>query len=243
MPKLSVIIPVYNEADRLQSVFARLMTSPCPIEREWIAVDDGSQDGSVALLRQLSKAHSIRLLEQPRNMGKGAAVRRGIAAATGNLILIQDADLEYDPADVPKLLEPLLQNQADAVYGSRWLGRPVGHGQSELANRWLTWLSNRLSGRAVSDMETCYKIFRSDLIKSMQLRSNRFEIETELTAYLAKTNARLVEVPINYRPRTARDGKKIGWRDGVQAIGSIIRFNLITPAHRAFKNLPERYRQ
>ncbi len=241
--KLSVIVPVYNEARQLAEVIDFLFTSPCPITREWIFVDDFSTDNSREILRKLQKKYSFRLIEQEKNAGKGAAVIRGIQEATGDLIMIQDADFEYDHYDVPFLLEPLLQNRADVVYGSRFKrNTPQVHRTYHFfVNRFLTALSNWLSGIYLTDMETCYKIFRADLLKSMKLKSNRFGIEVELTAYLAKTSARIFELPISYYPRTRLQGKKINWKDGVAALNHLIRFNLRTSFQDAFENLPTRY--
>lgn len=245
MPTLTVIVPVYNEAREIERVVEALLASPCPIEREWILVDDGSSDGSADKVRALGERHGLRTITKPVNAGKGAAVRDGIAAATGDFILVQDADFEYDPADVPRLLQPLLDDRADVVYGSRFRReRPQVHRTFHyLVNRFLTALSNLLSGIYLSDMETCYKVFRADVLKPMRLRSDRFGFEVEVTAYLAKTSARTFELPISYYPRTRLAGKKIGWRDGVAALGHLVRFNLLTSREQAFRGLPERYRR
>ncbi len=241
--KLSVIIPVYNEGAYLRKVLEYLFQSPCPVEREWIVIDDGSRDGSYEVLQGLQAEHDFRLLRQTPNQGKGAAVIRGIKEASGDLILIQDADFEYDPRDVPRLLEPLLNNQADAVYGSRFKKSALGVHRTYhyFANRFLTLVSNILSGIYLTDMETCYKILRSDLAKAMNLHASRFGIEVELTAYLAKTRARIRELPIGYYPRSRLQGKKIGWKDGLAALYLLARCNILTPFSRAFTDLPERY--
>lgn len=241
---LSVIVPVYNEAAQLDAVIQALLASPCPIDREWIFVDDCSQDGSLELLKRLQSRHGFKLLQQPSNQGKGSAVRRGIQEATGDFIVIQDADFEYDPRDIPALLEPLLQGKADVVYGSRFKSTSlqVHRTYHALVNRTLTLLSNLFSGIELTDMETCYKVFRADLLKSMRLQSPRFGIEVELTAYLAKVRARVFELPISYFPRTHLQGKKISWKDGLAALWHLIHFNLRVEAGHAFQNLPERYR-
>jgi glycosyltransferase involved in cell wall biosynthesis len=243
-PVLTVIVPVYNEARELPVVVERLFEAPCPIDREWIFVDDASTDGSGALLDELVATRGARVIRKPVNGGKGSAIREGIVAATGDFILIQDADLEYDPRDVPRLLAPLLADEADVVYGSRFRReRPQVHRTAHfLINRTLTALSNVLSGIYLSDMETCYKVFRSDLLKAMNLRSNRFGFEVECTAYISKVRVRIHEIPISYFPRTRLAGKKITWRDGVAALGHLVVYNLLTNERRAFTALPERYR-
>ncbi len=243
MAKLSVVVPVYNEERHLAQIVEFLMKSPCPIEREWIFVDDCSKDRSLEILKELQPRHGYRLLEQIPNQGKGAAVIRGIREATGDFILIQDADYEYDPRDVPALLQPLLEDRADVVYGSRFKksAMQVHRTYHYFVNRLLTVLSNLLSGIYLTDMETCYKVFRADLLKSMNLRSARFGIEVELTAYVAKVRPRIYELPISYFPRTYLQGKKISWKDGVAALGHLLRFNWFTPVEEAFPTLPERY--
>lgn len=243
-PVLSVVVPVFNEEAHLPSVLERLFAAPCPIAREWIFVDDASADGSPAILDELASRPDVHVIHQAVNGGKGSALRTGFAAATGDFVMVQDADMEYDPADVPRLLEPLLADEADVVFGSRFRADRVQVHRTfhYLGNRLLTDLSNLASGIYLSDMETCYKIFRADLVKAMQLRSQRFGFEVECTAYVAKTAARIFELPISYTPRTRLAGKKIGWKDGVAALGHIVRFNLLTRERRAFRGLPERYR-
>lgn len=243
MAKLSVVVPVYNEENQLAEVIDWLMASPCQIEREWIFIDDQSSDSSFSILKAMAAKHPIRVLQQEKNQGKGAAVRRGIEEATGDYIMIQDADFEYDPYDVPSLLEPLIKGQVDVVYGSRFKksATQVHRTYHYFVNRFLTVMSNLLSGIYLTDMETCYKIFRADLLKSMNLVSNRFGIEVEFTAYLAKIRPRVAELPISYYPRNYLQGKKINWKDGVAALIHLLRFNLFTPVEEAFKAVPERY--
>lgn len=243
MPKLTVIVPVYNEAQHLAEVLKFLFETPCPLEREWIIVDDCSSDQSRGILRQMQTEHPFVLIEHPENLGKGYAIRSAIQRASGHFIQIQDADFEYDPRDIPQLLEPLLRGEADIVYGSRFKKNvpQVHRTYHYFVNRLLTVISNLLSGMYLTDMETCYKIFPSDLMKSMNLRSKRFGIEVELTAYAAKTSARIFELPIRYYPRTQLQGKKINWKDGIAALVHLVRFNLFTPLKVAFTELPKRY--
>lgn len=241
---LTMVVPVYNEGRHLSSVVEYLMNIPCPMEREWIFVDDCSKDDSLQVLRRLQARFQFRLIEQPKNQGKGAAVIRGIKEASGSLIMIQDADYEYDPTDIPSLLSPFFEGRADVVYGSRFKknASQVHRTYHYFVNRFLTILSNLFSGIYLTDMETCYKVFRADLLKSMNLKSNRFGIEVELTAYTAKTAARIFELPIHYYPRTTLQGKKINWKDGVAALGHLFRFNFMINVNEAFINLPEQYR-
>jgi glycosyltransferase involved in cell wall biosynthesis len=230
--KLSVVIPAYNERDTVHALMKRVAAAPVPesMEIEIIVVDDGSADGTRDLLQELEKAQNppFRLIMHPENRGKGAALRTGFEHATGDIILVQDADLEYNPRDYPQLLQPILDDEADVVYGSRFLGGPhrVLFFWHYLGNLFLTMLSNMLTDLNLSDMETCYKVFRAEVLKDIKLYSNRFGIEPEMTAKISKANVRIYEVPISYHGRTYAEGKKIGWRDGFSAIWAILRYNL-----------------
>jgi glycosyltransferase involved in cell wall biosynthesis len=229
--KLSAVMPVYNERRTLQAVVERVLA--VPLELELICVDDGSRDGSREIMQELQKQHAnLRVLLQPRNMGKGAALRRGIQEATGDFVVIQDADLEYDPADYLSLLEPLAQGKADVVYGSRFLGsRPhrVLYFWHSVGNRLLTLLSNCLTDINLSDMETCYKAFRREIIQAIPLQENRFGFEPEITVKVAKRQLRIYEVGISYWGRTYAEGKKIGWKDGFRALWCLLKYSVTEP--------------
>jgi len=224
---LSVIVPAYNEAATIEALLR--LVREVPLKLEVIAVNDASTDGTGDTLDRLLAAGLVdRVIHHEVNRGKGAAFRSGIAAATGQVIVAQDADLEYDPRELPKLLEPIRTGQADAVFGSRFQGGPrrVLFFWHAVGNRFLTLLSNMFTNLNLSDMETCYKMVRADLLKSLSLVTNRFGIEVELTARLAQARARIWELPITYSGRTYAEGKKITWRDGMAALWYIVRFNL-----------------
>jgi len=224
--KLSIVMPVYNEKDTLEEIFRLLHLTP--YDKEIIAVDDASTDGSRELLRRLAEEYdNVKVFYHDRNQGKGAALRTGFAQVTGEVVIIQDADLEYRPADYPALLEPIEQDLADVVYGSRLLGgRPhrVLFFWHYLGNRWVTTLSNMFTNLNLSDMEVGYKVFKAEVLKGLRIKSNRFGVEPELTAKVAKGGWRIYEVPIQYHGRDYAHGKKITWRDGIAALFHIIRF-------------------
>jgi glycosyltransferase involved in cell wall biosynthesis len=223
-PLLSVVIPVYDEEATVRELVRRVRAQPWRLEI--ICVDDGSSDGTPSILAELAaECPELSVITQPENRGKGAAVRRGFEAATGDIVLIQDADLEYDPRDFASLLEAILDGRADVVYGSRFLGGPhrVLNYHHYVANRFLTGLSNACTNLNLTDMETCYKVFRREALDDLELTEDRFGFEPEITARLAARRLRIYEVPISYSGRDADEGKKIGWRDGVAAIAVILR--------------------
>jgi glycosyltransferase involved in cell wall biosynthesis len=227
--KLSVVIPVYNEERWIREVVRRVQEVPIP--KELVIIDDCSTDNSRTILRQLeSEQPNIRLHFQPHNQGKGAALREGFKQATGDVVLVQDADLEYDPAEYPKLIQPILENRADVVYGSRFIGdsHRVLYFWHSVANKMLTTLSNMFTNLNLTDMETCYKVFRREVLHDINLKSNRFGFEPEITAKIARRGRRpawrIYEIPISYAGRTYEEGKKIGFKDACNALWCILRF-------------------
>ncbi len=241
---VSIVVPVYNERATIEEILMRIQR--VPLHKEIVVVDDGSTDGTRELLSQWAAAqargdreiftqdgrvlflHGIRFFFLQRNCGKGAALRRGFREVKGDVVLVQDADLEYDPQDYDKLLEPIFDGRADVVYGSRFLGGPqrVHYFWHYAGNKFLTLLSDMLTNLKLTDMETCYKVFRREVLESMRLKSDRFGFEPECTAKIAKGGWRVYEVPVTYSGRTYAEGKKITWRDGARAIWYILRFNL-----------------
>ncbi len=223
-PFLSIVIPVYNEAEWVEELVRRVQKEE--FRKELILIDDGSTDGTRDILPRIQQAYdNVRVLMHEQNQGKGAALRTGFAAAKGDIIVIQDADLEYDPRDYGRLLEPILDGRADVVYGSRFLGGPhrVLNFHHFIANQGLTFLSNALTNLNLTDMETCYKIFRREILEGMTLTSNRFGFEPEFTARISKRRLKVYEVPISYSGRDYDEGKKITWRDGVAALWVIVK--------------------
>jgi glycosyltransferase involved in cell wall biosynthesis len=225
-PLLTVVMPVYNESATLEEIVERVLAVPLRVEL--IAVDDASADGSRDILDRLSRKHGFKVLLQDRNQGKGAAVRRGIAEAKGDVIVMQDADLEYSPEEYPELIDLIVKGKADAVFGSRFLGRHRCFLFTHyLANLFLNLVTNVLYNTTMTDMETCYKAVRTDLLKSLALRSDRFGIEPEITAKLFKKGARVYEVPITYEGRDYSEGKKITWRDGFPALWTLVKYRFV----------------
>jgi glycosyltransferase involved in cell wall biosynthesis len=254
-PLVSIVIPVYNERATIEEILHRVQEAPVrgrakdpAFRKEIIVVDDASTDGTRDWLRMVKeqqeqdvreiemegggwrlRLEKVRIFFQEKNAGKGAALRRGFAEVSGDIVLVQDADLEYDPEDYPKLLAPIFDGRADVVYGSRFLGGPqrVLYFWHYVGNTFLTLLSDMFSNLKLTDMETCYKVFRREVLANIQVKSNRFGFEPEITAKIAKGSWRVYEVPITYAGRTYEEGKKITWRDGVHALWCIIRFSLL----------------
>jgi glycosyltransferase involved in cell wall biosynthesis len=227
---LSVVIPVYNEKDTLFEIVRRVLEAPIELPRELVLVDDYSSDGTRRLYERIHDEFAgadLRVVLHDRNLGKGAALRTGFANVRGEIVIVQDADLEYSPTDYPRLLQPILDGRADVVYGSRFTGgqeHRVLYFWHSVGNRFLTMLSNMFTDLNLTDMETCYKVFRRDVLRGIDIKSNRFGVEPELTAKIARGRWRIYEVGISYSGRSYEEGKKITWRDGLKAIYSIVRF-------------------
>jgi glycosyltransferase involved in cell wall biosynthesis len=225
--KLSVVIPVYNEVNTLLPLIERVQRSP--VEKEIIVVDDCSTDGTADVLRRASLAPNVRTMFHEVNQGKGAALRTGFAAATGEMVIVQDADLEYDPQEYPKLIKPIIDGLADVVFGSRFAGgetHRVLYFWHSVGNHLLTLCSNAFTNLNLTDMETCYKVFKREVLQQIVVEENRFGFEPEITAKVAKLRVRVFEVGISYAGRTYEEGKKIGWKDGVRALWCIVKYNL-----------------
>jgi glycosyltransferase involved in cell wall biosynthesis len=229
---LSIVIPVYNEVATIQSVIEKVMAVPIPLQRELVIVDDFSRDGTRELLQKLvpPAGATMKVLMHEKNKGKGAAIRTGMEQVTGDLVLVQDADLEYDPQDYPHLLEPILTGHADAVFGNRFHGGPhrVLYFWHYNANKFLTFLCNLLTNLNLSDMEVGYKVFRIEVMRKIKLTSNRFGFEPEVTIKAAKLHCRIYEVPIAYHGRTYEEGKKITWKDGVAALYFLMKYSFFS---------------
>ncbi len=229
---LSIVIPVYNERQTLLEIVRRVLDSPVGMDREVVLVDDFSTDGTRELYPTLAQSFPqarIRLFQHEVNQGKGAALRTGFSQAQGDIVLVQDADLEYDPRDYPKLLKPILDGRADVVYGSRFVGgdeHRVLYFWHSVGNKFLTMMSNMFTNLNLTDMETCYKVFRREVLAGIRIKSDRFGVEPEVTAKVARGGWRVYEVGISYSGRAYEEGKKITWRDGVKAIFCIVRFSL-----------------
>ncbi len=232
--RLSIVIPVYNERATLEELVARVIAVDTGLEHEIILVDDGSTDGTRDIYPQLADRWPDRRIQVkllPGNHGKGAALRAGFALTTGDVVLIQDADLEYDPRDYPRLLKPILENKADVVYGSRFVGSDYHRVHlfwHMVGNRFLTLLSNMMTNLNLTDMETCYKVFRAEVLRSFTIKSRRFTVEPEITAKVAKGRWRIYEVGISYAGRSYAEGKKITWIDGLRALWAIVRFRFVS---------------
>ena len=231
MKKISIVMPIYNEKDTLTECVRRVLAVELPVEKELILVNDASTDSSDKVIEELCQKnihYSIKAVSHSRNKGKGAALRSGFAEVSGDIVIVQDADLEYNPNDYPQLLKPILDGRSDVVYGSRFIGseeKRVLYYWHSLGNKLLTTFSNMCTNLNLTDMETCYKVFRREVIDKLDIKSRRFGVEPEITAKIAKAEWRIYEVGISYSGRTYKEGKKITWKDGFVAIITIIRFN------------------
>ena len=227
--KISIIIPCYNEINTIEKIIKKIVKEE-NIEKEIIVIDDFSNDGSREKINEIKDLYNLRVIENTENKGKGFSIKQGIKEAVGKIILIQDADLEYDPKDYQRLLDPIFKGKADVVYGSRFIGSEqtrVLYFLHSIGNSFLTTFSNMMSNLNLSDMENCYKIFKSEVIKNIDLKENRFGFEPEITAKIAKKNLRIYEVSVNYYGRKYSEGKKITWKDGFSAIRCIVKYNLL----------------
>lgn len=222
---LSIVVPCYNEKEHILNILEKIKAAPVA-NKEIIVVDDCSTDGTVEILKSQVASQVSQVIYKPKNEGKGAALRTGFQAATGDAVIVQDADLEYDPGEYPRIVTPIFEGQADVVYGSRFLegSKFGGYWQNRLANKALTFFSNCFTRLHITDMETCYKAFRREVIQSIQIEENRFGFEPEITAKIAKKKYKVLEVPISYYPRTVEEGKKIGFKDGLRALYCIVKY-------------------
>jgi glycosyltransferase involved in cell wall biosynthesis len=241
---LSLVVPVYNEAAHLERWCEEIFAFDFTLPTEFVFVDDASTDGTVDILKKFTKRSNVKLLQQSRNQGKGAALARGLATTTGSIVIVQDADFEYSFQDVPAVIQPIVEDKADIVFGSRYKNSFLVHRTFHYAiNRVLTIASNVASGLYVTDMETCYKAFRGEIIRGITIESPRFGFEPEVTAKIARLKVRVAEVPVRYFPRNYLEGKKIRWQDGIAAMWHIARFNSQPQrTHRMLAGVPEKFR-